>query len=210
MRTRDFAFLVVGLIFGLLVGVILLGSTGLGSALLGTAGIRPQADPVYYLVDLEESETWLTDSYVDEADAISQAFNNVAQLVTTENFAQTVLDTQDDIDLIISRSFTALTGTVGDQLDAVETTLPVPTPAATPQPLLQSLSDGNVSACLGLDENPYNIDGYALYLYVEVPETQAQFLPESWTQLEVPKEDDLFWQRLACQVQQTQEVERSR
>jgi|GEM_PF-3358434 hypothetical protein len=200
MKRRDAGFLILGLGAGLLLGMIVISSGVLPDSLFGTAGMATPAQPSYFLVDMAEAQTWLLGTYPDNAESLSSAFANSSQLTITDDFAQTVRDSQDDINLLVDSSFTALTGS-----------LPVaslgPTPSADttlPAALIQSLTDGDISSCLGLDENPYNVDGYALYFYIEVPETQVQYLPESWGEpLGEPMDDSLFWQRLACQTLST-------
>jgi hypothetical protein len=193
MKRREVVFLGIGLVVGLLVGLALMGNDDVRGSLFGTAGLTTSAPPAYFLVDMSESRDWLTNTYTDQAERISTAFNNVAPLITTSDFGEVVRGAEEDIHLIVDSAYAALTGLVP------QSAMPAPTPVPPPNSLLDSLSDGNVSTCLGLDENPYNVDGYALYLYIEVPSTQTQVIPETWERLSEPKEDDLFWQRLACQ-----------
>lgn len=192
MKRRDIGLLGIGLLVGLLAGVLVMSSDSVRDGLFGTAGLTTASPPAYYLVDMRESRGWLTGTYLDRADELSAAFDRVAPLITTSNFGEMVRSVEQDINLIVVNSYSALTG-----LAPVNSTVPTPDPL--PDPLLGSLSDGDVSTCLGLDENPYNVDGYALYLYIEIPSTQTQFAPETWERLSEPKDDDLFWQRLACQ-----------
>lgn len=195
MRRRETGFLVIGLIVGALIGAVMVSSGALRGGLEGTAGLRADAEPVWYLIDYEVSRNWLIERFPQEETPIDTAFTRIAALTTTTDFAQTVRDTQSDVDFLIARAYTALTGSV------LETAL-VPTPAATPSPLVGSLADGAVSACLGIDENPYNTAGYALYFYVEIPSTQTGAIPADWgAALEEEKDDDLYWQRLACSSQ---------
>lgn len=192
MKRRDSGFLALGLMIGLLVGILALSSEGLRDGLFGTAGLNVAAQPAYYLVDMDDSREWLIATYPDQSAPLATAFDSVEPLLTAANFAETFRAAQPDINLIVDRFYTALTGLTPASTLA-------PTPEALPDPLLNSLADGAVSACLGLDENPYNIEGYALYLYLEIPSTQIEYVPESWQHLSEPKDDDLFWQRLACQ-----------
>ncbi len=212
MKRRDAAFLLVGGVVGLVIALLAVGNADLRSGLFGTA-LGGTARPGYVLVDMAESEAWLESTYPESAEALSAAFENIALLTTTDDFATTIRDTQDDINLLVDRSFSALTG----QLPASPLlATPAPDAAETaaefelPDALLTSLSEGNVSNCLGLDENPYNLDGYALYLYIEVPDTQLVNLPETWERLDEPMSDNLFWQRLACQSLLGDQGERSR
>ncbi|KXK17837.1 MAG: hypothetical protein UZ15_CFX003002333 [Chloroflexi bacterium OLB15] len=211
MKGRDAALLLLGGVIGIAIALLAFSNNDLRSGLFGTA-LGTVARPSYVLVDMTEGEDWLESTYPDSVDELSAAFEQIAQLTTTDDFATTIRDTQDEINLLVDRSYTALTG----QLPAVPL-LATPAPGADtdtafelPDALLTSLSDGNVSSCLGLDENPYNLDGYALYFYIEVPETQLAVLPEEWERLDEPMDDNLFWQRLACQALTGDQGERSR
>lgn len=203
MRRRDAAFFALGGLVGAVLAVIV-AVTAPFTGSLSASAIGPAALPQYYLINMADAQEWLISTFPDDAPALSAAFANTAVLTTTDDFAQSVRDTQADINLLVDRSFVALTGRLPETpLTDVEVT-------TLPEPLLQSLSDGDVSTCLGLDENPYNIDGYALLLYMEVPETQDEFLPASWQRLDEPQDDSLFWQRLACQSLTAQGSERTR
>jgi hypothetical protein len=193
MKQRDFAFLFLGAVLGLLAGVVLVGSSDdVRTSLFGTAGLTADAEPAYFLVDMEDARALLEERFPDEREQIEGSMTGIAGIITADDFAETVRSLEGDIDFVVSRSFTALTGTVN------EGTLS-PEPAAIPNPLIASLTDGDVSTCLSLDENPYNVDGVSLYLYVQVPSTQVNTFPATWERLDEPKEDALYWQRLACQ-----------
>jgi hypothetical protein len=210
MRPRTFIVPAVALLIGIVIGGLLVGSSAdLRNTLFGSAGITAPAAPAYFLVDTESAQSWLAATYPEEADAIVSAFENAAALVTTADFAATVREVQPDIDRIVRDSFAALTG-IDPGVNALATPFPTLDPALLPEPLLRSTVDGPVSSCLGLDENPYNLDGFALYLYLQVPSTQTQFLPETWEALDEPLDDDLFWQRLGCLSTAQGEVARSR
>ncbi len=61
--------------------------------------------------------------------------------------------------------------------------------------------EAEVSVCLGLDDDPYNLEGPAIYLYMAVPPDRAGNVPEDiegWQRLEEPKDNDMFWQLLGC------------
>lgn len=203
MKSREIAFLVGGLVTGLVVSFILLSSPELRLSLFGTAGLVPGSTPAYYLVDMDTTEQWLTELYPTEDEIIATAMERLNTLTTTETFSETIRETQPDMDYILARSYAALTGVdptferALPNMPAVE--LPEIAQADRPSPLFTSTSDGDFSACLGIDENPYNVNGYALYMYYQIPSSQAANMPSSWTALELPKDDDLYWQRLACQ-----------
>ena len=201
MKSRDLGYVLVGLVIGLVIGLLLMSSDSIRDSLFGTAGFSAGASPAYYLVNTTEARNWLSAAYPDQRAQVDTAFNTVAPLITTSNFGDLVRSAQPSINLIVDSAYAALTGLVPASSAAT-------LPQAPPSPLLSSLSDGNVATCLGLDENPYNVDGYALYLYLEIPSTQDQLVPETWERLSQPKDDDLFWQRLACQsLEQTQPSE---
>lgn len=205
MKRREVGFLAIGVVFGLLLGILLIGSSdGLRNSLFGTAGLTRGAEPAYFLADMSATEAWLASLYPEEAQRFETVFDNLSVLVDPGvNFREAFREVQNDIDLVVQRAFTALTG-------AVRAEGAVPAPEQIPGPILSSLSEGAISACLGLDENPYNLEGYALYLYVEVPSTQVQFMPETWDRLAAAKDSDLFWQLLACQSLLETQAGRSR
>lgn len=198
MKTRDLGLFGIGLILGLVVSIVILSSSAdLQQSLFGTAGLTPAAEPAFVLADMDATRNWLVEMYPDEEASLTTAFTNVTPLTDPEaNFRDVILATQSDVDLIVNRAYTALTGT---EPAALPTGIPALDTARIPQPLLPSLADGNVGTCLGIDENPYSVEGYVMYLYVEVPVTQIDVLPTVWERLDEPKDDDLYWQRLACQ-----------
>jgi hypothetical protein len=201
MKQRDIGFLVIGSVLGVLIGIALMSSDSVRQSLFGTAGLRPAAEPSYYLVDMDTSRNFLVEKFPEEEDLLTTAFTNVAELANPEaNFAATFRATQPDVDLIVARAYTALTGLVPQGLPD---TVPALAEDLIPSPLLTSLADGPVSSCLGIDENPYNLAGYLLYLYVEIPGTQGSVIPADWVLLEAPRDNELYWQRLACQTSQT-------
>lgn len=193
MKRRDLGFLGVGLFVGLMVGTVLISSSeSLRSSLFGTAGLTPNAEPAYYLLNMQNTRELLDENYTDERSQIDTAMTNIDQLRTADDFAQAVRDTQGDVDFVVSRAFTAITGAVSEASNA-------PALDTLPQAVLNSTADGNVSTCLSLDENPYNLEGYTLYLYLQIPSTQVGSIPENWERLDEPKDNALYWERLACQ-----------
>lgn len=198
MKSRDLIFLAIGLVFGLVVGLVLLSSSDLTGSLFGTAGLNATVEPAYYLADMDASRNWMVELYPDEEEALTTAFGNIVPLTDPlANFREVILLAQPDIDYIVNRAFVGLTGTVPE---ADPTGIPLLNSDSLPAPLLRSLADGNVTTCLGIDENPYSIEGYTLYLYTELPVTQIDTLPSTWERLDEPKTNDLYWQRLACQA----------
>lgn len=193
MKRRELGFLGLGLAIGLLLGSVLVGSSdSLRNGLFGTAGLTANATPSYLLVTMEQTRALLEEAYPDERDQIAGALAEVDTLRTTTDFAQTIRDTEATVDYVVSRTFTALTGSVDEDAQAE-------TPETLPAPLIPQPTDGDVQSCLSIDENPYNVEGYTLYFYLQVPSTQAEALPADWERLDEAKDDDLYWERLACQ-----------
>lgn len=203
MRGRDALFLVVGLLAGAILGVVMAGA-GLID-LQGTAAVNPPVRQSFYSLDVDAVESWLTGAYPDEADTLLTALTAAELLPQADDFAAAFEQAQPDVNLITDRAFQSLTG-------AAPTEPLAPAPAVSPEGLMQSLADGPVKTCLGIDSNPYSPTGPALYLAVELPDTQLGQLPEAWDafRLDTSKEGELFWQMLACQQINGGSSERSR
>lgn len=203
MRGREALFLIAGLVGGVLVG-ILVSSAGVLN-LQGTAAVNPPVRPAYYSLDVVELQSWLTAAYPDEADTLLRAVTNVAGLPLADDFAAAFTETQPDVNLVTERAFQSLTGVAPDPALA-------PLPAVVPEALMDSLADGTVQTCLGIDSNPYSTSGPAVYLSLALPDTQLSQLPEAWDayRLATPKEGELFWQMLACDETKGGSMERSR
>ncbi len=203
MRGRNALFLVIGLLGGVLLG-LLLASSGVIS-LQGTAADNPPVRQAYYSLDVGETQAWLTAAYPDEADSLLRAVTNLAGLPLADDFAAAFAAAESDVQLVTERAFQSLTGVAPDPALALA-------PAVAPEGLVDSLADGPVKTCLGIDSNPYSPSGAAVYLAVELPDTQLGQLPEAWAtyRLEVPKEGELFWQMLNCREAGSGSSERSR
>lgn len=203
MRGRDALFLVVGLLAGAILGVVMAGA-GLIN-LQGTAAVNPPVRQAFYSLDVDEVHRWLTAAYPDESETLLTAVTNAAGLPLADDFAAAFEQAQPDVNLITDRAFQSLTGTAPTEPLA-------PASAISPEGLMQSLADGPVKTCLGIDSNPYSPTGPALYLAVELPDTQLAQLPEAWDafRLDTSKEGELFWQMLACQQINGGSSERSR
>ena len=203
MRGREALFLMIGLIGGVVLGLLVAGAGVLN--LQGTAATNPPVLPAYYSLDVVEIQSWLTAAYPDEADNLLRAVTNVAGLPLTDDFAAAFTAAAPDVNLVTERAFQSLTGVAPDPALA-------PPPAAAPEGLIESLADGLVQTCLGIDSNPYSVSGATVYLALQLPDSQLSQLPEAWNEyrLETPKEGELFWQMLACQETDGGGVERSR
>ena len=203
MRGREALFLMVGLLGGVVLG-LLVSSAGVLN-LQGTAAANPPVRPAYYSLDVVELQSWLTAAYPDEADLLLRAVTNVAGLPLADDFASAFTDAAPDVQLVTDRAFQSLTGVVPDPAAA-------PAPTTVPDGLIDLLADGLVQTCLGIDLNPYSPSGPAVYLALQLPDTQLNQLPEAWDayRLDTPKAGELFWQMLACQELDGGSVERSR
>lgn len=203
MRSRDALFLIGGLLIGAILGVVMAGSGVLN--LQGTAAVNPPVRQAYYSLDSAEIQDWLTAAYPDEADNLLRAVTTAAGLPLADDFPAAFQAAQPDVNLITERAFQSLTGVAPDPAQAEP-------PLTAPDGLMRSLADGPVKTCLGIDSNPYSPTGPALYLAVELPDTQIGQLPEAWNafRLETSKEGELFWQMLACQQINGGSSERSR
>ena len=203
MRGRDALFLITGLVVGAVLG-ILIGAADLVN-LQGTAAVNPSVLPAYYALDVGEVQNWLTAAYPDEADALLSSVTNVAGLALADDFTTAFAEAEPDVQLVTERAFQSLTGLVPDPALA-------PPPSVAPDALVDSVADGEFKTCLGIDSNPYAPSGPAVYLAVELPDSQLAQIPEAWDafRLDVSKEGELFWQLLACQQSTGGAVERSR
>lgn len=185
MRGREVRFLALGLVVGLLFGAVLVGTNAeLRTNLFGSA-LPPTATSAYYLVDLASTSDWLTEKAAAEAAAtdgeiLTDSLQEVNELPAAENFREAFRTAQTAIDKVLTETYVALGG----------------------ESLAQPLSDVQQAAtfaCLGLDDNPYSTSGPGLYMYMKIPTQAVGSVPTTWEALETPKENDLYWQLLACQ-----------
>jgi hypothetical protein len=202
MKRRDVAFLAFGAVLGLVVALILATSPDIQRALSGTA-LGIDAEPAYLIVDNQQAQEWLLSVYPDDEQAILAAFDSAARLTTTTTFPETFREVEPDIQALADRAFAALTGRLPEGDDAEAAFTP-------PDALLTDTAAGDIMTCVGLDENPYNFDGYSIELYMEVPSTQLVNLPAEWATHDDPMNRSLFWQRLACHALTGDMGERSR
>jgi hypothetical protein len=203
MRGREALFLIAGLVGGLVLGLMVAGSGAFN--LQGTAAVNTPVSPAYYSLDVVELQSWLTAAYPDEADTLLRAVTNVAGLPLADDFAAAFTEAAPDVNLVTERAFQSLTGIAPDPMLA-------PPPSSAVEGLIDSLADGLVQTCLGIDSNPYSVSGPAVFLALQLPDTQLSQLPEVWStyRLDTPKEGELFWQMLACHETEGGSVERSR
>jgi len=190
MPRREMISLVAGLIVGLIVGMVLIGSSDdLRDSLFGTSSNRSSNASThelqYYLVELPNAQEWLVEKYPELTDSadLNEAVDLIARLPTDENFPHNVVDAEEAVNVVLPNVYQALEGT-----DALQ-------PAAE----VKVEDDSEVMACLGMDDDPYSMDGPVLYLYLTIPGSQAKSagIPKEW-KIEQPKTNDLYWQLLSC------------
>lgn len=197
MKTREISFLAVGLIVGLLLGALVIGSSAdLRSSLFGAAATANSAvTPSYYLVDMPTTRDWLVEAYVDEAEAIDEAITKIEDLALARDFREALDETEPEIDFVLAKTHFALSGAVAEDEATAE---PTEEPTALPTPLVNEEFASDVVTCLGLDDNPYNLDGPAFYMYLEIPAEGVDELPEEWELLDEPLDRALYWQLIDC------------
>jgi len=181
MKRRELITLVGGFIIGLLIGMVLVGSSdSLRESLFGTAGSGTKTeDLAYYQVPLDTAQDWLLEKYPDQSDPIKASVSVLTRLPSVVNFNVDFQAAEEDIQLLLPYAYAALTG-VDYAAD------------------LQPVKDDPTVACLGLDDDPYA--GATLYLYVTLSKDRAGKLdlPNDWDKLDQPKGNVLYWKLLGC------------
>jgi hypothetical protein len=180
MKRREMVFLISGLVLGLFFGMILVGSNDdLRESLFGAAATDKTADVEYYLVDLEAAQAWLIDEYPQNSEQVKTSFDALAKLpVSVMPNADFKMITT-DVEYILPQAYAALVGE--KNADKIEVK-----------------SDDNTSACLGLDDDPY--EGTTLYFYLTIPTKKAETMEftKNWENLSDPQANVLYWKLLAC------------
>ena len=181
MKRRELMTLVGGFIIGLLIGMVLVGSSdSLRESLFGTAGSGAKTeDLTYYQVPLDTAQGWLIQQFPDQGDQIKASVTVLTRLPSVVNFNVDFQAAEEDIQLVLPYAYAALTG-----IDTVDN--------------IQPVKDDPTVVCLGLDDDPYA--GSTLYLYVTMTNTRAGKLdlPTGWDQLDQPNSNVLYWKLLGC------------
>ncbi len=188
MTRRQIIPVVVGFIVGLLVGMVVIGSSDdLRTSLFGTAGSdkETKASVEYYLVNMDSAEQWLAEKYPDNTEKFQASVSVLTKLPGAVNFPVDFKAAEQDINALLPYAYGALLNLDTSAIDSLEVK-----------------SDSNVSACLGLDDDPY--DGTTMYLYLTIPTDQTEKLdiPKDWQKLEDPQSNVLYWEVIACYPQQ--------
>lgn len=178
---REIINLAAGFVIGLLIGMVLVGSSDdLRESLFGTAGDKEKkVDNLdYYLVDLETAQGWLQEKFPDKSEDLQKTIS-ILTTVPTAGFAFDYQAVDQDIQFLLPQVYAALV----DENDTAN---------------LKVNEDDLLSVCLGVDDDPY--DGITMYLYVTLPTDQAEdfALPKEWEKLEEPKSSDLYWKLVGC------------
>jgi hypothetical protein len=180
MKRREMLFLVSGLVIGLLFGMILVGSDdNLRESIFGTAGSVKKTNVDYYLVNLDDAQTWLTAEYPQNSEEVKAAFDKLGMIPVSAVPNADFKAAEQDISYLLPQAYAALVGE--KNADPIE-------PKA----------DDPTSVCLGLDDDPYT--GPTLYLYLTIPSDSARKLDaaKNWEKLKDPQTNVLYWKLLAC------------
>ncbi len=180
LTPREIIISVAGLILGLVVGVLLEAETDL----FGTAGGDTRStDFTYYLIELDQTEEWLAATYPESTDTFQASINALEQLPGLWGGPMPVDSLKTDAEVILPPVYAALQGV--NEADVAEHKVD---------------PDTEMTACLGIDDNPY--DGAVMYLYITVPEDDVDSLeiPEKWEDFEIrrPKTNTMYWKLVEC------------
>jgi hypothetical protein len=191
MNRREITALVIGLSVGLLLGMILIGSSeDLRTSFFGSARDSDHDDDAtpasvkdfeFYLVELQDTQEWIAEKYPETGEEFGKAVDIVARLSSTTDFRAAFRDAKEDVDMLLPQVYAALINADDIEQAKIE-------------------PDNNISVCLGLDDDPYGMSDPVLYLYLTIPTKQVKEtgIPETWEKLDRPKDNDLYWQLLAC------------
>jgi len=168
---QEYMYGVGGLVFGFLLGIVLVGAGGDGlfgtAADTGNGGSNIPAiefPTQYYLVPLEEAQTWLQQNYQGDYSSISGDIDIVNGFGNTQN---------------ISEYYDQNQGSVNTVLLSLQNTL-----------FSDTQADGAVT-CVGINQDVYT--GPGVYVYVEVTSDLASNVPDTWDNLGAPKENNMLW-----------------
>jgi hypothetical protein len=180
MKRREMLFLVSGLVLGLVFGMILIGSDdSLRESIFGTAGSVRKADVAYYLVNLDDAQSWLLAEYPQNSEELKAAFEKLGLIPVSAVPNADFKAADEDIAYLLPQAYAVLSG----QKDAEK---------------IKPQSSDQTSVCLGLDDDPYA--GSTLYLYLAISPDKAKKMDftEDWEKLKDPKTNELYWKLLAC------------
>lgn len=181
MKPREMVYMFGGLLAGLVIGAVLIGtSEDMRESLFGTAaepgsggGKAVEIDPKqFYLVDLNTAQQWLETVNPDEKGELEEPLSDVAGLTQAGgvlDLGQYFVDKRESFDTVLLSIQDALLTEAG-------------------------VDEGTaLTACIGLDSDPYSLTGPGVYVYVGVPKDMTDQVPSDWTQLAGPKEQNMLW-----------------
>lgn len=186
MYRREALSLGVGLVLGLVIGMLLVGtSDSLRDSLFGTAGggNKSSEGVYYYLVSLDEAEAWLQVRFPESSEKVQASMKTLAKLPDVWGEKDALKAAEDDMAVILPRMYAAVQNPDAEDIDLEN---------------LKVATDSELSVCLGIDDDPYI--GPTVYLYLTIPKAQAEDLeiPKDWEKLKQPKDNALYWKLVAC------------
>lgn len=194
LTPREITIIIVGLILGLVAGVLLEAEADL----FGTAsdeekssantagGDKKSSDFAYYLVELDEVDAWLADTYPESADKFEASIGELQDLPTLwGGMMPDAATLKEQVDAVLPPSYAALQGV--DEENVAD---------------YKADPDYELATCLGIDDNPYNTDGAVMYFYMVIPEDDVDSLeiPKEWEdyKLKRPQANTMYWKLVEC------------
>lgn len=186
LSQREITLLAISFVVGLVIGMVLIGSSDdLRDSLFGTASDKKADEPVYYRVNLDAARQWLDEQFeadVIDPDTLEKDVDLIARLANEPDFqtqftnAEVYAEAEAAVNTLLPQMYGALTG--ADDL-------------AEPK-----LVDDDTATCLVYDENVYFP---ALYVRVTLSPDQAKDfeVPDAWELLGKPKKT-MLQQEVAC------------
>ena len=189
INNQSMFMLVAAFIVGLVLGVVAGGQESVQD-LFGTAPAKEDKKDEavnHYLLDLDNAELWLTETYPDTAEDVKTAMTTLGDVaVATFSFRADYAAAKDEgaFDNMVPYLYAALTGIESADLEDMKE------PAE---------STGH-EVCLAKEDDSYS--DIRLAFYVTVPEEDAKNLelPDGfkWEQLSKPLSEEMYWQLLDC------------
>jgi hypothetical protein len=208
MNTREILLGAVGLVAGVILGAIIIGATAGGEGLT-EADVRQLiseenaelednirevvevavaqnagpdrefqtrqselVDSAFFLVTMDQTATWLEDNN-----------ETLEELEIDDGVAETALAAQEitsseDLELYFDQQVNTVDGVLANVYSVMRTSLG---------------DEANIEVCLGLDQDPYSIEGPIVYLYLQVPDEATEEFPKEWELLDGPREESMLW-----------------
>lgn len=187
--------LIIGIVT-LVVGMFIGAAIGEDFPIVGTAAdsdeenVAATASDLYYLVELEDAQTWLEDTYPDIAENLTTNFENVVGIINSEEaFARVAETNEEDLQSVLRHTQAALVGVedINEESDLSDEGGVLP-------------RDLEIVACLAVDEDPFAGTDPAVKLYLVVPDTEdnTKNIPSDWEPVQPKSGTDMFWTPLLC------------